>query len=85
MKLLKPTLVVFALAILPLAAPLPAAARPGVTIDFGNVAVGYRDGYRDQNHRYHRWAHRQDAQTYRTRYHDNYRDMNHDRDRSWNH
>ena len=85
MKLLKSMLFVSALATLPLTVTLPAAARAGVTVDFGNVAVGYRDGYRDQNHRYHRWTHRQDAVTYRTQYHDNYRDMNHDRDRSWNH
>jgi hypothetical protein len=64
----------------------PAVARTGVSIDFGNVALGYRDGYYDQGHRYHRWA-RRDAMRYRTQYHDNYRDMAHGRDRhrSWNH
>ena len=61
-------------------------ARTGVTIDFGNVGVGYRDGYYDRGHRYHSW-HRSDAVAYRTKYHDNYRDMYHYRDhnRSWSH
>jgi hypothetical protein len=86
MNLLKPTLLISALAILPMAITTPVAARPAVTADFGNVAVGYRDGYRDRDHRYHRWAHRRDAEAYRSQYHDNYRDMTHDRDhdRSWN-
>jgi hypothetical protein len=69
-----------ALALLPLASSVPAQARPTVSFDFGNVAIGYRDGYRDQNQRYHRWAHKQDAQTYRTQHSENYRDMNHNRD-----
>jgi len=84
MKLLKSIMLGSVLTILPLTVTLPAAARPAVTIDFGNVAVGYRDGYRDQNHRYHPWA-RNQAQAYRTKYRDNYRDMTHDRDKSWNH
>ena len=48
--------------------------------------MGYRDGYYDRSHQYHRWAHKRDAEAYRTQYHDNYRDMTHDRDhdRSWN-
>jgi len=64
--------------LVPLASP--AVARPAVTVDFGNIAIGYRDGYRDQNHQYHRWAHQQDARTYRTQHSENYRDMNHNRD-----
>jgi hypothetical protein len=83
MNLLKPTLLIAALGVLPMVTT-PATARAGITMDFGNVAIGYRDGYRDRDHRYHRWAHRQDADAYRNRYHDNYRDMTHDRDRSWN-
>jgi hypothetical protein len=69
-----------AFALLPLASSVPAQARPTVTFDFGNVAIGYRDGYRDQHQQYHRWAHKQDAVTYRTQHSENYRDMNHNRD-----
>jgi len=69
-----------AFALLPLASSVPSQARATVAIDFGNVAVGYRDGYRDQKQQYHRWAHKQDAQTYRTQHSENYRDMNHNRD-----
>ena len=67
-------------ALLPLASSVPVEARPTVVVDFGNVAVGYRDGYRDQNQQYHRWAHKADAKAYRTQHSENYRDMNHDRD-----
>ena len=74
------TLIASAFLLVPLASALPAVARPAVTVDFGNIAIGYRDGYRDQNHQYHRWAHPQDARTYRTQHAENYRDMNHDRD-----
>ena len=66
-------------ALLPVASSVPSEARATVAIDFGNVAIGYRDGYRDQNQQYHRWAHK-DAQTYRAQHSENYRDMNHDKD-----
>jgi len=56
---------------LPLASAVPAEAGTTVAVDFGNVAVGYRDGYRDQNKQYHRWAHPQDARTYRAKYSQN--------------
>ena len=86
MKLLKWAILAAPLVILPTAFSAPAAARAVVGIDFGGVAIGYRDGYYDQGHRYHRWAHR-DAARYRAQYHDNYRDMTHSRDRhrSWEH
>lgn len=66
-------------ALVPLASSLPSEARATVAIDFGNVVVGYRDGYRDQKQQYHRWA-RRDADSYRAQHSENYRDMNHDRD-----
>jgi hypothetical protein len=84
MKLLKSALLAACLAVPSMAITAPAVARAGVTIDFGNVGIGYRDGYYDRGHQYHRWA-RRDADAYRVKYHDNYRDMTHDRDhnRSW--
>ena len=76
----KSVLLASAFALLPVAASVPAEARTAVVLDFGSIGVGYRDGYLDQNRRYHRWANQRDAVTYRTKYHQNYRDMNHDRD-----
>ncbi len=73
-----------AFAVLPLASSAPADARAAVAIDFGNVAIGYRDGYRDQKQQYHSWAPK-DAQTFRAQHSENYRDMNHDRDTSPRH
>jgi hypothetical protein len=55
---------------------IPVAAQAGIQVDFGNVAVGYRDGYQDNHHRYHRWSHRSDAVAYRSHNQQNYRDMN---------
>jgi hypothetical protein len=81
MKLfIKSALLASAFALLPVAASVPAKARAAVVLDLGTVGIGYRDGYRDQNHQYHRWANQHDAVAYRTKYRQNYRDMNHDRD-----
>jgi hypothetical protein len=84
MKLLASSLLASSLILSPLAVSAPAAARTGVTIDFGNVGIGYRDGYYDRGHTYHSWQ-RRDAAAYRAKYHDNYRDMAHGRDhnRGW--
>jgi hypothetical protein len=84
MKLLSSAFLASSLILSSAAVSLPAAARAGVTIDFGNVGIGYRDGYYDRGHQYHHWG-RNDATAYRTKYHDNYRDMAHNRDhnRGW--
>ena len=56
----------------------PAAlAGVGVSINFGEVSVGYRDGYYDHHHRWHRWHHDNDWQSYRDAHPDNYRDYGH--------
>src|ERR1700750_3063868 len=73
MKSLKWAILAAPLLVLPSAFTTTAAARAAVSIDFGNVAVGYRDGYYDQGHRYHRWG-RADAARYRGQFHDHYRD-----------
>ena len=84
MKLLTSGLLASSLILSSFAVAAPAVARTGVTIDFGNVGIGYRDGYYDHGHKYHRW-HQRDAAAYRYQYHDNYRDMRHNRDhhRGW--
>ena len=72
--------------LMPLAAVQPAAARTnvGISFDFGNVAVGYRDGYWDHGHRWHRWNERERI-AYRSRYRDHYYDgyHSHYRDHGW--
>lgn len=78
MKLiLKATLIASALAILPLSAAVPASARAAVSFNFGNIAVGYRDGYWDNGHRWHRWSNHRDAVHYRAHYQGNYHNTYH--------
>ena len=58
-----------------------AAARPAITVDFGNVGIGYRDGYMGNDHSFHRWEHRNDYVSYRSGHRGQYHDWNHDRRR----
>jgi hypothetical protein len=53
--------------------------RPSVTIGFGNVGIGYRDGYMGNDHSWHRWQHRNDYVSYRRDHRGQYHDWNHDR------
>jgi hypothetical protein len=57
--------------------------RPGsiISLAFGDVAFGYRDGYWDNGHRWHRWNNDRDYQAYRQHKGNNYHDWNHNRDR----
>jgi hypothetical protein len=82
--LLKSTLVALALAGTAFIGCNAAEARdyhrsPAVTIGFGDVAIGYRDGYMDNNHSYHRWHRRNDYVSYRSQHRDQYHNWNHDR------
>jgi hypothetical protein len=62
-------------------AVVPAAvAQVGVSVNFGDVAIGYQDGYYDSHHHWHHWRHDNDWQAYRTAHPDHYRDYRHDRD-----
>jgi hypothetical protein len=60
----------------------PAAARDSFSFSFdtGNVYMGYRDGYYDNNHRWHRWRNAREHREYRNRYRTSYRAMNRDQD-----
>jgi uncharacterized protein YraI len=49
-----------------------------LTIGFGDVAFGYRDGYWDNGHRWHRWNNSRDRDNYRS-HGDHYNYRNHDR------
>ncbi len=50
------------------------------SIAIGDIAFGYRDGYWDNGHRWHRWAHNNDYDHYRSDGGDRFHDWNHDRD-----
>jgi hypothetical protein len=54
-----------------------ASAAVHVGFDLGNVAVGYNDGYMDNDHHFHRWAHRRDMSDYRSAHADGYHGWRH--------
>jgi hypothetical protein len=54
-----------------------AANAAGIAIDFGNVSVGYADGYRDANNGWHSWR-AADANRYRKAHGDQYHAWHHD-------
>ena len=64
-----------ALAVVP-----PALAGVGVSVDFGDVAIGYRDGYYDSGHHWHHWRHSHDYRDYGRVHPENYHDYGHGRD-----
>ena len=51
-----------------------------LSIGFGDVAFGYRDGYWDNGHHWHHWRHTRDYRSYRGQNGSNYHDWKHDRD-----
>jgi hypothetical protein len=55
-------------------------SNTAISIGFGNVAFGYRDGYWDSGHRWHRWHSDRDYRRYRYQHGSNYHDWNHNRD-----
>jgi len=61
------------------------AGSVGISLNLGNVAFAYQDGYWDQGHHWHHWRNRHEAREYRARKHNEYHDWNHDRDhdRGW--
>jgi beta-galactosidase GanA len=80
LKPLSGALVAAALASTTLALPVPAFADSfGVSVNTGNVAFGYRDGYWDHNHQWHRWHNRHEARQYRDADGSQYNDYNHNR------
>jgi hypothetical protein len=85
-SLLKGTVVALALAGATLATAGTATAQGynngqvGVQVGFGDVAVGYRDGYWDRNHHWNRWHHHHDYRLYQGQQGAIYNDWNHDRD-----
>jgi hypothetical protein len=56
------------------------AAQVGVSLDVGNVAFGYQDGYWDQGHHWHHWRNQREARYYRNASGSQYHAYRHDRD-----
>jgi hypothetical protein len=64
----------------------PALAQVGISVNFGDVAIGYRDGYYDSHHHWHHWKHNDDYKSYMKAHPENYHDYGHnDRDRHDDH
>lgn len=57
------------------------AGNLGISLNLGNVAFAYQDGYWDHGHRWHRWQNRNEARHYRAQHRSHYHAWNHDRDR----
>ena len=55
-----------------------ADAAVGIGFNIGNVSVGFSDGYWDNNHHWHKWAHRADLEHYRAAHGDSYHEWRHD-------
>ena len=45
-----------------------------ISVGFGDVAYGYRDGYWDSGHQWHHWRHHRDYRSYRNQHGSNYHD-----------
>jgi len=81
--IVKAALAVAAICSTPVLFSAPASAYTDVDVRLGNVSVGYRDGYYDGYHRWHRWDNDDDWYYYRRHYYRTYYDYDHDRDDYW--
>jgi len=54
----------------------PAAGAATLSFNFGNVAMGYSDGYWDNGHRWHAWR-RGELARYRAEHRDSYHAWRH--------
>ncbi|MDR3498775.1 MAG: hypothetical protein P4L72_06070 [Parvibaculum sp.] len=57
------------------------AAEVGISLNLGNVAFAYQDGYWDHAHHWHRWRNSHEARDYRAKQGPSYHNWNHNRDR----
>ncbi len=70
---------VMALALTGTIAGVAGAANAAIVVGLPGISVGFRDGYMDNNHAYHRWHSQSDYRAYRHDHADTYSDWNHDR------
>lgn len=61
-----------------MAVAAPAVAQIGISVDFGDVALAYQDGYYDSHHHWHHWRHPDDWKNYRHAHPEHYHDYRHD-------
>lgn len=73
----KITFVALAMAVVPLAYT---QAQTSVQFDFGNVAIGYSDGYWDRTHQWHAWERAEHREAYRAAKNAEFHEWKHDRD-----
>ena len=59
-------------------ATVSANAAVGVGVDIGGISLGFSDGYWDNSHHWHRWAHPEDAQRFRAAHAASYHEWRHD-------
>jgi hypothetical protein len=59
----------------------------GISLNLGNVAFGYQDGYWDRGHHWHHWRNDGEMRQYRAAHGSQYNDYRHDRDpdMGWHH
>lgn len=76
-KLLKTAIVALGVTGFAYSATVPASAA-GFAIDFGNVAIGYSDGWYDHDHHWHRWHDMREARYYRDHHRHSYYGWRHD-------
>jgi len=63
--------------LMPVAGPTWAARAE---LDLGNIEIGFSDGYWDNDHHWHRWENKRDAQYFREKYREHYHTWRHDHD-----
>lgn len=81
-RVLKGAVVAFGLAGATFAAAGTAnAGNVGLSVNLGNVAFAYQDGYWDHGHHWHRWHNAREGRAYRAKMGHDYHNWNHNRDR----
>lgn len=53
-----------------------------ISVNFGDIAFGYSDGYWDNSHRWHAWRNDAEARSYRDHSGSNFHSWRHDHDRN---
>lgn len=76
--MLRAALLAGATSLAAVAVAAPAAAQIGISVNFGDVALAYQDGYYDSHHHWHHWAHPGDYRAYSHAHPEHYRDYRHD-------
>jgi hypothetical protein len=79
-KVLNGAIIVLGLAGATLAVTATPSAAVGISINVGDVAYGYQDGYWDHGHHWHHWRNEREMRDYRGASGSQYHEWKHDRD-----